>query len=470
MTLSGPRPIGTVLIANRGEIALRIARTCRELGIRTVAVYSTVDRDSAVVEYADAAVAIGPGPARQSYLYAPSILEAAVAHGVDAIHPGYGFLSEDPDFAQACAELGIGFVGPSPSVMHALGDKAEARALMVAAGLPVLPGSDGAVRTASDAQRVADRIGYPLVIKAVAGGGGRGIAVVHHAADLIETFRRTSAFARQVFGNGAVYLERFVSSARHVEVQLLCDEHGTAVHLGERDCSLQRRNQKLVEESPAPALPEEVRAAVGEYAVRAARHLGYVGAGTMELLVGPAGDVTFMEINARIQVEHPVTEVCTGVDLVREQLRIAAGLTLPFTQDDIEPRGAAIECRVNAEDTEAGFRPTPGLLERFRPPSGPGIRVDSGFREGDRVPPTYDSLIAKLIVWAPDREQAIARTERALAEFVVEGPGVRTTIPLLRRLVTHPSFVAATHSTRFVDEYMAGREPTVWAAESAPVA
>nr|WP_055510066.1 acetyl-CoA carboxylase biotin carboxylase subunit [Nonomuraea pusilla] len=440
-----------ILIANRGEIALRIARTCRELGIATVAVYSTADRDARFVAYADEAVHIGPAPARRSYRYPPAIIEAALRTGAEAIHPGYGFLSEDADFARICAEHGLVFIGPSPEVMECVGDKARVRALLAAAGLPILPGSDGPVGTEAEAEEVAERIGYPVIVKAAAGGGGRGIEAAHHRAGLREAYRRTTALARQMFGNGEVYLERLVHAPRHVEVQFLADTHGNVLHLGDRDCSLQRRNQKLVEEAPSPLLPERVRERLGRHAVAGARHVGYAGAGTMEFLLDAAGEITFMEINARIQVEHPVTELLTGVDLVREQIRIAAGEPLGLTQEQVTLTGAAIECRVNAEDPSAGFRPTPGRLTVYHPPGGPGVRVDSGFSQGDVIPPDYDSLLAKVIVWAPTREQAIVRADRALAEFAVEGPGVATTIPLLRRLLTQPDFVAARHSTALVD-------------------
>jgi len=453
------RALRTVLIANRGEIALRIARTCREMGLRTVAVYSTADRDSQVVRYSDEAVHIGPAPSRRSYLYMPSIIEAALRYGADAIHPGYGFLSEDPDFAKVCAENGIAFVGPPSGVMEFLGDKSQVRSLMAQAGLAVLPGSDGTIPSAADAVRIADEIGYPVLVKAAAGGGGRGIEIVREPAAMVEVYRRTTAFARQVFGNGEVYLERYVDSARHVEVQLLCDGMGNTINLGERDCSLQRRNQKLVEEAPSPLLSAELRATLGQYAMAGARSLGYLGAGTMEFLVDPAGTATFMEINGRIQVEHPVTEILTGIDIVREQIRIASGLPVSVSQEQVRHSGAAIECRINAEDPDAGFRPTPGRLDVFRPPGGAGVRIDSGFVQGDSVPPDYDSLIAKLVVTAPTREEAIARADRALAEFVVAGPGVCTTIPLLRRLLAAPVFHAAEHTTRFVDELMAHRSP-----------
>ncbi|MBB5077121.1 acetyl-CoA carboxylase biotin carboxylase subunit [Nonomuraea endophytica] len=443
-----------ILIANRGEIAVRVARTCRELGIPTVAVYSSADRTAGHVAACDEAVSIGPPPARRSYLYVPAIIEAALRTGADAIHPGYGFLSEDADFARICAAHGITFVGPRPEVMDLVGDKARVRALMAEAGLPVLPGSDGAVPSPADAERIGAEIGYPVIVKAAAGGGGRGIAVARDAGELREVYRATTALAQQLFGDGSVYVERFVPAARHVEVQLLGDASGAVIHLGERDCSLQRRNQKLVEEAPSPLLPDDLRHRLGAYAVAGARHVGYTGAGTMEFLVDADGNATFMEINARIQVEHPVTELLTGVDLIAEQIRAASGERLSLTQDQVTLTGAAIECRVNAEDPATGFRPTPGLLTVFRPPGGPGVRVDSGFAQGDRVPPDYDSLIAKLVVWAPTRAQAIARADRALAEFAVEGPGVATTIPLLRALLAQPEFAAGTHTTAFVTDYL----------------
>ncbi|MFI6295230.1 acetyl/propionyl/methylcrotonyl-CoA carboxylase subunit alpha [Nonomuraea sp. NPDC050790] len=445
---------GKILIANRGEIAVRVARTCRELGIPTVAVYSTADRHSRHVAACDESVRIGPPPARRSYLYVPAIIEAALRTGADAIHPGYGFLSEDADFARICAAHGITFIGPRPEVMELVGDKARVRALMAEAGLPVLPGSDGAVPSLADAEKVAAEIGYPVIVKAAAGGGGRGIAVARDLAELREVYRATTALAQQVFGDGSVYVERFVPAARHVEVQLLGDDSGSVIHLGERDCSLQRRNQKLVEEAPSPLLPEDLRRRLGAHAVAGARHVGYTGAGTMEFLVDADGNATFMEINARIQVEHPVTELLTGVDLVAEQIRAASGERLSLTQDQVRLTGAAIECRINAEDPAADFRPTPGRLDVFRPPGGPGVRVDSGFAQGDRVPPDYDSLVAKLVVWAPTRAQAIARADRALAEFAVEGPGVATTLPLLRELLAQPEFAAGTHTTGFVTDYL----------------
>ncbi|MEV6318131.1 acetyl-CoA carboxylase biotin carboxylase subunit [Streptomyces sp. NPDC051776] len=448
----------TVLVANRGEIALRIARACRELGIRTVAVYSTADLDSAVVRFADEAVHIGHSPSKASYLNAPAIIEAAKLSGAQAIHPGYGFLSEDPDFAEICEGCGITFIGPSPEVIQRLGDKAEARAAMAEAGLPVLPGSTGAVATAAEAKEIAQQTGYPVILKAVAGGGGRGMAVGRDPDELLAAYRETRAHARAVFGDDRVYLERFIEDARHVEVQVLCDRHGAAVHLGERDCSVQRRHQKLVEEAPAPNLPAELRTEMCESAVRGALAAGYVGAGTFEFVVTPAHEFYLMEINCRLQVEHPVTEMLTGIDIVREQILIAAGLPLSMRQEDIAPRGAAMECRVNAEDPLRGFAPTPGRLTEFVPPGGPFVRVDTHSFPDWLVGPDYDSLLAKTVVWAPDREQAIARMDRALEEFRVDGHGVRTTIGFLRRTLARPEFRAAQHTTGLVGTMLDAEE------------
>jgi acetyl-CoA carboxylase, biotin carboxylase subunit len=443
--------ISRLLIANRGEIAVRIARACRELGIEVVAVYSTSDRHSAVVDLADEAVQIGPPAPRASYLHVPNIVEAALRTGADAIHPGYGFLSEDPDFAEICADEGLTFVGPPPAVMQQMGNKATARRLMADAGLPLLPGVVEPVRSVDEGREIADRIGYPLIIKATAGGGGRGMTVVTAAADFAEAFSTTRATAHAVFRDPSVYLERYLPRARHVEVQVLCDGHGNGVFLGERDCSLQRRHQKLLEEGPAGHLTPDQRDHLGRMAVRGALSVGYTGAGTMEFLVDGSGHAYFMEMNARIQVEHPVTELLTGVDLVREQILVAGGRRLQVRQEDILSRGAAIECRINAEDPARGFAPAPGRLELLRAPDGPWTRFDTGYRQGDEVSPHYDSLLGKLVVWAPDRDQAIRRMDRALAEMRVEGPGLHTTIALHRALLRDPDVSADRHDVGFLD-------------------
>lgn len=445
--------IASVLIANRGEIALRIARTCRELGLRTVAVYTAADTDTAVVRFADTAVRIGDGPAKSSYLRIPAVIEAARMSGVDAIHPGYGFLSENPDFAEVCEAEGFTFIGCPATVMTELGDKSRARAIMLDAGLPLLPGSRDPIADVTDAEAFAAEIGYPVIIKAVAGGGGRGMAVVHDPADFAGAFTRTRAAAMAVFGDGRLYVERYLRSARHVEIQVLADTHGGVVHLGARDCSLQRRHQKLVEESPAPGVPPDVLAEMGAAAVRGAVAADYVGAGTFEFLFDPADNqFYFMEVNCRLQVEHPVTEMVTGIDLVREQIRIAAGEPLGYGQADITPRGVSIECRINAEDPARDFAPTPGELTEFEPPGGPFVRVDTFVRAGSRVPSLYDSLLAKVIVWAPDRDAAIARMRRALDELRVTGPAVATTTDFLSGLLDHPRFRTAQHDTALVSE------------------
>jgi acetyl-CoA carboxylase, biotin carboxylase subunit len=444
----------TVLIANRGEIAMRIARTCRELGVRTVAVYSTEDRDATFVRYADTAVHIGPRPARHSYLNIPAVMEAAFQSGADAIHPGYGLLSENPDFAEVCESNGVVFIGPSAQVLAALGDKTGARRLLTASGLPILPGSVGAVPTIGEAEELAREIGFPLIVKAAAGGGGRGMRIVTELADVAPAYLETRATAQTLFGDGRVYLERYLTSARHVEIQVLCDRYGNGVHLGERDCSVQRRHQKLVEETPAPRLAPGLAAEMGELAVRAAVSARYTGLGTFEFLVEDRSRYYFLEVNPRIQVEHPVTEMVTGIDLVAEQLRVAAGEPLRLRQRDIAPRGVAVECRINAEDPTRSFVPTPGLLTAFHPPGGPFVRTDTYVRAGVRVSPAYDSLLAKLVVWAPDRPAALARMRRALAECEVEGAGVRTTRDFLMRVLDDPRFADAEHDTSFVDRLL----------------
>ncbi|MCW3844314.1 acetyl-CoA carboxylase biotin carboxylase subunit [Micromonospora yasonensis] len=444
-----------VLIANRGEIALRVLRACRELGVRTVVAHSSADADSLPVRLADETVRIGPAASRQSYLNAAAIVEAARQTGAQAVHPGYGFLSEDADFAEICAENGLTFVGPPPEVMSALADKSVARALMSKAGLPLPPGSVQTLPTVTDALEVAAEVGYPVIVKAAAGGGGRGMTVVRAATELPRAYARTRAAAQVAFGDDRVYVERYLTDARHVEVQVLCDGHGNGVHLGTRDCSVQRRHQKLIEEGPAPALRPSTLDLLAETALRGVLSVGFTGAGTVEFLVDEAEECHFLEVNCRIQVEHPVTELVTGVDLVHEQLHIAAGTPLRWRQDQIQLRGVAVECRVNVEDPERGFAPAPGRLDRFRPPGGPFTRVDTHGHPGYLVSPHYDSLLAKVAVWAPDRDGAVDRLDRALAEFEVAGPGVRTTIPFARRVLRDPAFRAARHTTGLVDRLLA---------------
>jgi acetyl-CoA carboxylase biotin carboxylase subunit len=444
-----------VLIANRGEIALRVARACRELGVRSVAVYSTADAESAVVRFADEAVCIGPPATGRSYLHIPSIIGAARKTGADAIHPGYGFLSEDPYFAEICAGEDITFIGPRPDVMENVGDKATARELMSKAGLPLLPGTVDPVMTVDEARDIADSIGYPVIVKAVAGGGGRGMSVVWSRDELPHLYNTTRATAQAVFKDSNVYIERYLQAPRHTEIQIVCDQHGNGVYFGERDCSVQRRHQKLIEEAPSMHLSAETRAEIGDKAVKAALSIGYTGAGTMEFLLDSEGNLAFMEMNARIQVEHPVSEMITNADLIQEQLRVASGEPLSVTQDDIVFRGHAIECRVNAEDPDSNFAPTAGRLDTYVPPGGAWTRVDSHCYPGWTVSPFYDSLIAKLIVWAPDRQAAIDRMQRALGEFQIEGRGVKTTIPFHQRILAHPRFRSGDVSTDFVEQFMA---------------
>jgi acetyl-CoA carboxylase, biotin carboxylase subunit len=447
-----------VLIANRGEIALRVARACRELGIQTVAVYSTEDRDSAVVSYADEAIQIGPAPAKRSYLNIPAIVEAARRTGAEAIHPGYGFLSEDPDFAEVCLDNGIIFVGPPPEVITLLGDKIAARMHMAKAGLPMLPGSLEPPCSGEEAQEVADDVGYPVVIKAAAGGGGRGMQVVREPAEFSHAYEASKAEALTLFGDSRVYVEPYLTTVRHVEIQVLADHFGNTIHLGERDCSVQRRHQKLVEESPAPRVPPGLTTLMRQAAVCGAQAIGYVGAGTFEFLLNPEGQIFFMEVNCRIQVEHPVTEMVTGVDLVQEQLRIAAGQPMTLRQNDVVLRGTAVECRINAENPDRDFACTPGVLEEFILPGGPFVRVDTHSFPGYRVPVFYDSLLAKLVVWAPVREQALDRMDRALAEFRARGPGMHTTSSFLREVMRDPIFRSGEHNTTIVEQLLDNRK------------
>jgi acetyl-CoA carboxylase, biotin carboxylase subunit len=446
----------TVLIANRGEIALRVARTCRELGIRTVVTHSTADRDSAPVRYADHAIQIGPAASRHSYSNAAAVVSAAQQTGADAVHPGYGFLSEDPYFAEICEAAGLTFIGPSSEVIALLGDKMRARRFVAAAGVDVLPGSDPAEDGVADLARTAERIGYPVIIKASAGGGGRGMAMVRSPREFPRAYAETKRAAQTLFGDARVYVEKYLEMARHIEIQILADGHGNAVYLGARDCSVQRRRQKLIEESPPPSVSAAEVDRVGSLAARVARQAGYVGAGTFEFVVDEYNRFYFLEVNSRIQVEHPVTEMVTGVDLVREQLTVAAGGRLSLTQEDVVPRGTAIECRINAEDPDRDFLPTPGTVDGFTAPGGPFVRVDTHAGPGMRITADYDSLLAKVIVWAPDRAQAIARMDRALGELVVSSREVRTTTGFLREVLAHPHFQDAKHTTGLVDQLRAG--------------
>ncbi len=439
-----------VLIANRGEIALRVLRACRELGIATVAVHSTRDAGSRAVQLADETVQIGPAAAKLSYTNAAAVLQAALNTGADAIHPGYGFLSEDPDFAEACERNGVTLIGPPAAVMAKLGSKVSARALMSRAGLPLLPGSTEALEL-TEAIELSARIGFPLLVKATAGRGGRGMEVAWEASSLPEVFRRTQASAAALFGDARVYAERYLERARHVEVQVLADQHGQVIHLGERDCSMQRRHQKLIEESPVPALPGELVERMRHAAVRGARAAGYQGVGTFEFLVDERDNFYFMEVNCRIQVEHPVTEMVTGIDLVAEQIMVASGLPLALSQHDIVLRGAAIECRINAENPRCQFIPTPGMITELTLPGGPFVRVDTHVHPGYLIPPEYDSMIAKVIVWAPDREGAIARMRCALDELTVRGQGISTTARFLRDVLDSPAFRKVEHSTSSID-------------------
>jgi acetyl-CoA carboxylase biotin carboxylase subunit len=437
-----------ILIANRGEIALRIIRACRELGVRTVAVYSEADAKALHVQRADEAICIGPSQAAQSYLNASRLISSAEITGADAIHPGYGFLAENSSFAEACERCDIAFIGPTSDQIRLMGDKVKARETAMGSGVPVVPGSQAPLSSAEEAVEVGRRVGYPLMLKASAGGGGKGMRLVQSATEMGRTFTAASSEAMAAFGNPALYLERYISPARHVEIQLLGDLDGSAIHLGERDCSIQRRHQKLLEESPSPAMTPALRARMGDAAVRLARSVNYRGAGTVEFLLDREGSFYFMEMNTRIQVEHPVTEMVTGLDLVKAQIRIAAGEPLPLSQEQILLQGHSIECRVNAEDPET-FIPSPGKIHSLRLPGGPGVRVDTHLYAGCTVPPFYDSLIAKVIVMDNSREEAIARMGRALDELEIEG--VRTTIPLHKRILASPEFRAGQISTRFLE-------------------
>ncbi len=438
-----------ILIANRGEIAVRVFRACRELDIEPVVVYSQADSEALHVQLAERAYCIGPARSADSYLNVDAILTVAQATGCDAIHPGYGFLSENADFADACAQAGIAFIGPSGDVIRAMGNKAAARKLMVAAGVPVVPGSDGAVDTAQQAKELADSIGYPVLIKAAAGGGGRGMRRVFEPEQLIPLFEEARSESVACFGSGEMYLEKLILNPRHIEFQILADKEGLVIQLGDRDCSIQRRNQKLLEESPSKALTPELRERMGAAAVAAAKAAHYENAGTIEFVLDQEGNFYFIEMNTRIQVEHPVTELVTGMDLVREQIRIAAGLPLSCTQQDVAQKGHAIECRINAEDPSNDFRPCPGKIDFVHLPGGFGVRVDTGLYTGYTLPPYYDSLMAKLIVFAPTRLEAIRRMRRALEELIIEGPANNT--DLLHQIMHHPDFIRGNYTTGFLE-------------------
>ncbi|MFC8686228.1 acetyl-CoA carboxylase biotin carboxylase subunit [Brevibacillus porteri] len=440
-----------VLIANRGEIAVRIIRACRELGIRTVAVYSEADREALHVKLADEAYCIGPKASKESYLNIANIMSVATKVGADAIHPGYGFLAENADFAEICTACNITFIGPDPEAIVKMGDKSTAKDTMKTAGVPTVPGTEGLIEDVADAVVTANEIGYPVMVKATAGGGGRGMRVAVDDEDLEKAIRQAQNEAKTAFGNPGVYLEKFVEGPRHVEIQIMADKHGNAVFLGERDCSIQRRHQKLIEEAPSPALSEELRRQMGDAAVAAAKAVSYHGAGTVEFLLDKHGKFYFMEMNTRIQVEHPVTELVTGYDLIKEQLTVAAGQPLSFTQEDIKMDGWAIECRINAENPAKNFMPSPGRITEYLAPGGFGVRVDSAAYAGYSIPPYYDSMIAKLIVWGKDRNEAIDRMKRALSEFVVEG--ITTTIPFHLKVLEHEVFVSGNFDTKFLETY-----------------
>ncbi len=443
-----------ILVANRGEIAVRIIRTCQELNIKTVAVYSEADRDALHVRMADEAVCIGAPQPSRSYLNIPNIISAAITRGAEAIHPGYGFLSENPYFAEICETSGIKFIGPPASAIEAMGAKARAREIMAAVGVPVVPGSPGLVTRNDEIAQIAESIGYPVIVKATAGGGGRGMRVANNLQELEKSVIAASTEAEAAFGDGGVYLEKYLEEPRHVEIQVLADQHGHAVYLGERDCSIQRRHQKLVEETPCPSLTGDLRRQMGQAAVRAALSVNYSGAGTVEFLLDKSGSYYFIEMNTRIQVEHPVTEWVTGIDLVAAMIDIASGMPLPYHQKEISPQGASIECRINAENPDHDWRPCPGRVTDYLPPGGFGVRVDSGIYIGYEIPHYYDSLIAKLSTWGNDRQEAIRRMKRALGEFQIAG--VVTTVPFLQRIMDNAWFQRGETYTNFIQRRLEG--------------
>jgi len=440
-----------ILIANRGEIAVRVIRACKEMNIETVAVYSQADKEALHVQLADEAYCIGPTSSKESYLNFSSIMSVAILTGVDGIHPGYGFLAENADFAELCEECAMTFIGPNSEIISKMGIKDVAKSTMKKAGVPVVPGSEGIVETTEEAVKIAEVIGYPVLIKATAGGGGKGIRIARNEEELTKGVSITQQEAATAFGNSGVYLEKFVEDFRHVEIQLLADNHGHTIHLGERDCTIQRRLQKLVEESPSPALSPEKRQEMGEIAVRAAEAVSYTGAGTIEFIFDAEGNFYFMEMNTRIQVEHPVTECVTGIDLIKEQIRVASGEPLSITQEDVTYKGWAIECRINAENPAKNFMPSPGEVTMYLPPGGPGVRVDSAVYPGYQIPPFYDSMVAKIITYGDTREEAIMKMKRALGETVIDG--ISTTIPFHLNLLNHPVFVKGDFNTKFLEKY-----------------
>jgi len=440
-----------ILVANRGEIAVRVIRACKEMDIETVAVYSQADKEALHVQLADEAYCIGPTSSKESYLNFSSIISVAILTGVDGIHPGYGFLAENADFAELCEECAITFIGPSSEIISKMGIKDVAKSTMKAAGVPVVPGSEGIVETVEEAVKIAETIGYPVLIKATAGGGGKGIRIARDEEELTNGVSITQQEAATAFGNSGVYLEKFVEDFRHVEIQLLADNHGHTIHLGERDCTIQRRLQKLVEESPSPALSPEKRREMGEIAVKAAEAVNYSGAGTIEFIFDAEGNFYFMEMNTRIQVEHPVTEYVTGIDLIKEQIRVASGEPLSIKQEDVTYQGWAIECRINAEDPRKNFLPSPGEVTMYLPPGGPGVRVDSAVYPGYSIPPFYDSMVAKIITYGNTREEAIMKMKRALGETVIDG--ISTTIPFHINLLNHPVFIKGDFNTKFLEKY-----------------
>jgi len=439
-----------ILIANRGEIALRVIRACKEMGIRTVAVYSEADRNSLHIQFADEAICIGRPQSKESYLSIPAIISAAEITDVEAIHPGYGFLSENTHFAEICESCKITFIGPPPLAISKMGDKSVARQTMEKAGVPVVPGSEGVIKDEKEAIKVAEKIGYPVMIKASAGGGGKGMRIAYNRESLVSNFHTAQSEAKASFGNNEIYIEKYIDDARHIEIQVLADKFGNTIHLRERECSIQRRHQKLIEETPSSAINERLREKMGQAAVRAAKAVGYFSAGTVEFILDKQGNFYFMEMNTRIQVEHPITEIITGVDLVKEQIRVAFGQKLAYQQKDITCNSHSIECRINAEDPDNDFMPSPGEVTEYYPPGGPGVRVDSHLYKGYIIPPHYDSLIAKLIVHAQDRHSAIVRMKRALEEFIIEG--IKTTIPFHLKVLNTQDFQKGEYSTKFIEE------------------